>query len=597
MASTVQDFVLKSADNLRQTSWSLYLVSGVVGGVAYIVWKILVYFIIDPWRSPLRNLIGPPAKGFFGNHMERIMNPMLSAAAHDEYVKQYGRSFRVRGFGWFDDRLLTLDPRAMSYVINNQSLYEKPWQSQRLISNLIGNGIYLVFLSEELPLTYIYPEDCWLRKACTTRSRYALPNSIIAPANEPRLQRKVMNPAFSHQNMKAYSPIFLLKAHELRRRWLGLTTGPNAVPTVDMVHWISRATFDVIGLAGFDYVFDAIKHEDNEVYLAYKEMFDIALHQHGVRLISIFFPIVDTLFPTEATRVVKKSHKVIYGVGNQLVQDKKRQFLEGKADEGNSKSMLSLLIKSNLSNTIPEQQITDADIMDQINTFFFAGSDTTSLALAWTFLLLAEHPDMQTQLREEILASSGGHGHEDDGEYELDFNVIDNLPYLEKVVKESLRLIPPVHSSIRVALQDDVIPTQYPVKMTDGSERYSIPIQKGQYVHVPMEGFNLDKNVWGEDAWEFKPDRWDHLPEAVKSQPGLYQNIMTFSAGPRSCIGMRFSIMEMKTFLYVLVSAFTFEPAPGVLLYKRSLVLTRPYIRGRFKEGSQLPLVVKPYHP
>ncbi|KAG9008464.1 hypothetical protein FRB90_008857 [Tulasnella sp. 427] len=326
-------------------------------------------------------------------------------------------------------------------------------------------------------------------------------------------------------------------------------------------------------------------------------MFDLAINQgQSLRdLMGIWYPWLDTIWSTPATRMVEKSHKTIYGVGGKLVQDAKRQFLEGQTDGINSKSMLSLLIKSNLSNTDPEQQITDEDIMDQINTFFFAGSDTTSLALTWTILLLCEKPLYQKRLREEILSVYTPPDGDEEADYSLDFSVIDNLSFLDKVSKESLRLIPPVHSSIRVALEDDVIPLKYPVKLRDGTETHGVKIAKGQFVHVPMEGFNLDKTVWGEDAWEFRPDRWDDLPEIVKEQPGLWQNIMTFSSGPRACIGQKFSIIEMKTFLFVLLSAFTFEAPPNVKYWKMNLVLTRPYVAGQRAKGPQLPLRVKPY--
>lgn len=535
----------------------------VAGGLYFVIWPVLKLLVIEPWRSPLWNLPGPRPQGMwpFVSNLNAVMNPSNSPKLHDHCVNTYGKTFRVYGFGYFDQRILTLDPRAMNYILNNNQIYEKPWQSQRMISNLIGNGL----LSSE--------------------------------GMHHKKQRKVMNPAFSLTNMKAYSPIFLQKAHQLRRRWLGLITGSEPAETLDLVHWISRATFDVIGLTGFNYVFNAIENEDNAVYLAYKEMFDLAVNggQNLRALGSIWYPWLDTIWPTDATRMVKESHKVIYGVGNQLVQEAKRQILEGTADDKNSKSMLGLLMKSNLSNTNPEQQITDEDIMDQINTFFFAGSDTTSLALAWTFLLLCQKPQYQTQLREEILSVYTPPDGDEEPDYSLDFNVIDNLPFLDKVAKESLRLIPPVHSSIRVALQDDVIPTKYPVKLGDGTETYGVKIAKGQFVHVPMEGFNLDKTVWGEDAWEFRPERWDNLPELVKEQPGLWQNILTFSSGPRSCIGQKFSIIEMKTFLFVLLAAFTFEAPPDLKFWKISLVLTRPYVAGQRSKGSQLPLRVKPY--
>lgn len=141
----------------------------------------------------------------------------------------------------------------------------------------------------------------------------------------------------------------------------------------------------------------------------------------------------------------------------------------------------------------------------------FAGSDTTSLALTWTLLLLAQHPSIQSRLRDELLSvapSSETQLTED--EIESLHNTLAGLPFLHNVSRESLRLIPPVHSSLRVAMQDDVVPTSYPVhiRQPDGSvvkeSGRSIPVPKGTSVHVPVEAFNLDKEIWGEDAWQFK---------------------------------------------------------------------------------------------
>ena len=149
--------------------------------------------------------------------------------------------------------------------------------------------------------------------------------------------------------------------------------------------------------------------------------------------------------------------------------------------------------------------------MHNINTFMFAGSDTTSLALTWTLLLLAEHPSLQTRLRDELLSIAPS------SEIQLTADEIESLhstlaglPFLHNVSRESLRLIPPVHSSLRVATQDDEVPTSYPVHIekADGSvvveEGRSVSVPKGSFVHVPVEAFNLDKEMWGDDAWEFK---------------------------------------------------------------------------------------------
>jgi cytochrome P450 len=167
-------------------------------------------------------------------------------------------------------------------------------------------------------------------------------------------------------------------------------------------------------------------------------------------------------------------------------------------------------VKSNAAADLPpEQRISDEDILHNINTFMFAGSDTTSLALTWTLLLLAQHPAMQTRLRAELLsvAPLSKLSTLTSDELESLNEMVSKLPFLNNICRESLRLIPPVHSSLRVATQDDEIPTSYPVQIRTSTgcveEKRSISIPKGSFVHVPVEGFNLDTGIWGEDAWEF----------------------------------------------------------------------------------------------
>ena len=165
----------------------------------------------------------------------------------------------------------------------------------------------------------------------------------------------------------------------------------------------------------------------------------------------------------------------------------------------------SSLVKSNLATDLPpEFRISDEDILHNINTFMFAGSDTSSLSVTWTLLLLAEHTEIQTRLREELLTVPIASSLPDEEVQSL-HEAVANLPFLDNVTRESLRLIPPVHSSIRVATQDDVIPTKYAIHRRDGTtDESGVKVAKGSFVHVAIEAFNLDKAIWGQDAWEFK---------------------------------------------------------------------------------------------
>lgn len=166
-------------------------------------------------------------------------------------------------------------------------------------------------------------------------------------------------------------------------------------------------------------------------------------------------------------------------------------------------------MKSNLAADLPpDARISDEDILHNINTFLFAGSDTSSLSITWTLLLLAQHPSVQEHLRAELQSiTSVPFPNLTDDEIQPLYETISHLPYLHNCVCESLRLIPPVHSSLRVATRDDVIPTTSPIHRRDGTidkDAKHIHVSKGTFIHVAIEAFNLDKEIWGEDAWEFK---------------------------------------------------------------------------------------------
>jgi hypothetical protein len=150
---------------------------------------------------------------------------------------------------------------------------------------------------------------------------------LAAEGHVHKRQRRVATPAFSIQNMRAFVPLIFNKGEELKGRWMGLieeraikdsqknSTGLR----LDVCHWVSRATFDVIGLAGaflrhfisphrpmasprlssgFDYHFNAIQNEDNEMFKAYKDMFEFAVSQPGILKSAIYTcaPLFNRLF-------------------------------------------------------------------------------------------------------------------------------------------------------------------------------------------------------------------------------------------------------------------------------------------------------------
>lgn len=73
-------------------------------------------------------------------------------------------------------------------------------------------------------------------------------------------------------------------------------------------------------------------------------------------------------------------------------------------------------------------------------------------------------------------------------------------------------------------------------------------IRKGDTIMIPITAMHRDKAIWGEDVLDFKPDRWDKLPDAVYGIPSIWGNLLTFSTGTRACIGYRFFVVEYERF-------------------------------------------------
>jgi len=128
----------------------------------------------------------------------------------------------------------------------------------------------------------------------------------------------------------------------------------------------------------------------------------------------------------------------------------------------------------------------------------------------------------------------------------------------------------------------------------DGQEISEIPIPSNTNVIVGTLAANRNPEIWGPDAYEWKPERWlKPLPETVPSahMPGIYSHLMTFLGGGRACIGFKFSQLEMKVVLSLLVGSFRFRPSSKEILWHMT-----PRAPPRVKGGnghSQLPLVVE----
>ncbi|KZP09385.1 cytochrome P450 [Athelia psychrophila] len=377
----------------------------------------------------------------------------------------------------------------------------------------------------------------------------------------------------------------------LRDRWSSdLSTDPKGT-RIDVLKWLNLATLDVIGQAvGFNYQFDALDPSSplNELNEAFKNLFNATQKVGLFFLLQELVPILQHI-PTALDKQIEIAQKIMASVGAKLLADAKINAAADKDNTQVDKDLLTLLVKANMAvQGGGGQRLSDVDVLAQVPTFLVAGHETTSSATTWALFALAQLPSAQSRLREECLDLATDSPSLDD---------LNSLAYLDCVVKEVMRVHAPVPSTDRAAVQDDVIPLDEPWVDEQGMKHYSIKVAKGDSVSVLIGCMNQSEQIWGADAAVFRPERWEAAETLIPNGiPGVWGNQLTFLAGPRSCIGYRFALAEMKALLYTLVRAFEFDLAvPAKDIISKQSIVSRPIVTSEPDAGNQMPLLVKAY--
>ncbi|KAG8768680.1 hypothetical protein FRC12_005439 [Ceratobasidium sp. 428] len=486
-----------------------------------------LYLPIRKIFSPLRHLPGPTNESFIFGNLRRIFAAQNSVV-HEVWIKQYGPTYVYRGF-LSSYRLYTFDTRALTFVMTQTNSFPKPENVRRSLADVLGEGL------------------------------------LFAESDAHKRQRCIMNPSFGPPQVRDLVPIFWEKSNKLKDVWLNLIkSNPEGTVVINVLPWLSRATLDIIGVAGFDYHFNSLEEEDkDELSKAFMRVFEAGQHFNILTILRGAIPIA-RLIPDERSRGLAASMATMRRIGTKLINEKKvaltQDFKTGSTTQG--RDLLTLLIKSNMAYENEGQRMSDDEVLGQISTFLTAGHETTSTSTTWALYALTRYPQVQRKLRQELLESGLGD--------EPSMADLDKLPYLDKFIRECLRVFPAVPSTVREAAHEVHIPLSRPIIDRNGTERTSVTVQKGDAVFIPILALNRAKDIWGEDSMQFKPERWDNLPEAVKDMPGVWSHLMTFIHGNRSCIGYRFALIEMKSLVYSLVRAIDFEIDPTIEIESKS---------------------------
>ncbi|KAI0640505.1 cytochrome P450 [Trametes meyenii] len=544
------------------TSDSSFRYACIAAGLSFIIIKLIVSYL-SYLRSPLRDLPGPKASVWnwiFGD-MKLLAKEFDRVAVQERWDSAYGHVFKYKGY-FNADRIHTTDARALNYFLTRSEDFSKSDQSRRNLARALGNGL------------------------------------LVVNGEDHRRQRRIMNPAFGPAQIRELTSIFVDKSIILRDKWAAMITQSGSAARIDVLSGLNQMTLDVIGMAGFSYDIDAlgVHGSQSELNRAFQRPAG-STAGHGFPFIVIaktYFPILKFI-PDRMSNRSSRAQAIMRRVGMQLLAEKKAELLSDGGAKGGverkdvvGRDLLTLLIKANMAADVPDnQRLTDEEVLGQIPTFFVAGHDTTSTATTWCLFALAQHPSIQAKLREELLA------------VDTDAPTMDELNalrYLDCVVRESLRVYAPVPRTELIAIRDVAVPLDTPFTDVHGNLQHTLKVPKGCFVDIPILAIHRSKTVWGEDALEFKPERWEHPPEAASSIPGVWSHLLTFLGGAHACIGYRFSLVEMKALLFVLVRAFEYKLAvPAEEIVPHQMIVQRLMLRGALHEGGQMPLLVSPY--
>lgn len=190
-------------------------------------------------------------------------------------------------------------------------------------------------------------------------------------------------------------------------------------------------------------------------------------------------------------------------------------------------------------------------LCDQALNILVAGRDTTASLLSFVFYELALHPEIYSKLREEILEAFGS------GQ-EITFEALKRCVYMRHVINEALRLYPTVPFNGRTAIRDTTMPR-------GGGPDESAPIfvPKGSLISYSVFTMHRNPQVWGPDANEFRPERWNRNEEGLHSTTAHPWAFLPFNGGPRICLGQQFALTEASFTIAKLLLAFRgLEGAP-----------------------------------
>ncbi|MCS7020008.1 MAG: cytochrome P450 [Cytophagales bacterium] len=443
--------------------------------------------------------VAPPrAKGLpiIGNTTGFMSDPLQFLLQHS---CQMGRVFDMQ----IGSRIITViwHPADIKHVLSDNAANYVKSEGYKAVKRMLGNGL----LNSE--------GDFWRR------------------------QRKLIQPAFHLSEIAAMTNLMTATCSRIVKRWEHLP--PGAV--IDLSAELMRITLEIVTNALFS---TDISPKVERIYQYMGTLLEYAYY----RIVS---PLqLPEFVPTPGELRFRKARQEFDEIIYNLIAKRKQQTTPSRHD------LLDMLLASIDQDT--QTGMTEEQLRDEIITLFMAGHETSANALAWCFYLLAQHPDVAMQMRQEINRVAAGKP--------MSFEQLQALTFTKQVVQETLRLYPPAWVIGRKSLQPDTI------------AGYQIPANRTVLISPYVTHRHPD--LW-EQPERFIPERFAKEEVRKIAQPGKFQ-YLPFGGGARMCIGYNFAQTEMLLVLAVIL------PHYSMKLPSQHAVQAEPLITLRPKKGLKM---------
>ncbi|XP_046394849.1 cytochrome P450 4C1-like isoform X2 [Ischnura elegans] len=472
-----------------------------------VLWSVMLFCITLPILSKLKawfrvflmskRLPGPKGHPLLGHAAE-----FASKEKFFESAKEWAKEFSMhKTFILFHPLILLHSPETVQVVLRGNRHSEKGFIYKGLRA-LLGEGL------------------------------------ITSKGSKWHAHRKLITPTFHFNILESFVDVFVKRTNQMMDRLKEKAGGE----VFDICPYTQKLTLDFICETAMGTPVNAQNNQRLQIVSAIHKLEEIGIY----RMIRPWL-LSDWLFKfTKMGKEQDKYKNILHSFTNKVITERK-EFVRNRSMEkamgmneedtgatGEAKKKKAIFMDLLIEYSENGRLLTDKDIREEVNTFMFAGQNTTQLAINYCLFLLGNHPKIQDRAYEE-LESIFGSSDRDPTTADLR-----DMRYLEQCIKEALRLYPSVPVIARTLTHDETI------------GKHTLPAGADVLILPYVLHRNPDQFP---DPETFNPDNF--LPERVKNRhPYSY---IPFSAGPRNCIGQKFAVLAEKTALSSILRRYRIE--------------------------------------